>query len=636
MNICFVVKDLYYGGGAYYDCLSRRLAKQGNRVWLISSIPKEADLYLQDGVHFVHVPIWRSAVPLTSLFRWLWRVARVLWRIEAEHGLDVVEFPAHYPEGLVYAYSRRRAAVAIRVHEKKTPVGLGWLWRDPRDAVREALCWLQLARADVILPVSDAVRDTCVRFLRSARRAKNIFTIRPGINTTLFAPTPLPPAPFRALAGKRIILFVGRITEPKGTYSLIEAFKDRIAARFGDTVLVVVGVPEEPDQLRRALEGVDGNVIHLDDVQTADLPAFYSHAYVFVGPSRNEGFGAVFVEALACGAPVISVAKGGPLEIVEHEVTGLLCPDNSPGSIAAALERLLSDRDLRDRMSRSARASVVDRFGMDRVASEVMERYHQAADAAEMARKIMAAIARSILPRRYQPDVYLHNLVVERTGMVVRGGCFAGLTLPAVPGRGDLWAKLLGTYERELAAVVEEAVALGCDTIINAGAAEGYYAVGLARRIPAAVVHAFEMDDGVRCLLGVAAALNDVTDRLAIKGKCEPGDLRDCLSPRGRNLIVCDVEGYESVLLDPARVPRLAQAHILVELHELGHRGIAELLRARFEGTHQIEQIWEEPRSANDYPFRTCYTRLLPERILLNAVNEWRSADQSWLWMRPR
>jgi len=107
------------------------------------------------------------------------------------------------------------------------------------------------------------------------------------------------------------------------------------------------------------------------------LPAFYSHAHVFAAPSRQEGFGAVFVEALACGVPVVSVAKGGPLEIVMPEETGILCPDNSAGSIAQALERLLTDRDLRDRMARAARASVVDRFGLDRLASELMGKYRE-------------------------------------------------------------------------------------------------------------------------------------------------------------------------------------------------------------------------------------------------------------------
>jgi glycosyltransferase involved in cell wall biosynthesis len=192
----------------------------------------------------------------------------------------------------------------------------------------------------------------------------------------LYEPAPLPPDAYRAVKGGRIILFVGRITEAKGTYNLIEAFKTRVAVRFPDTTLVVVGRPEEePDRLRRAIVACNGRAIHLDKVETKDLPAFYSHAYVFVGPSQGEPFGAVFVEALACGLPVISVAVGGPLEIVEPEETGLLCPDNSAGAIAMALERILSNPNLRDRMAQSARASVVERFGIDRVASELIEKY---------------------------------------------------------------------------------------------------------------------------------------------------------------------------------------------------------------------------------------------------------------------
>jgi len=381
MNLAFVVQQGLYpfggGTGVYLDRVTRSLAKQGNRVWLISSTPKSADDYLKDGVHYVHVPIWRSAIPFTSLLRWEWRVARVLREIEAQHGLDVVEFPSYHPEGLVYAFSRRRSAICIRFHEAKSPLELRGLWRDPKNSLREAMCWLQMARADVIMPFSAPMHENCVRFMGSAGHASKIFTIRSGSDMHVFAPAPLPPACYGDLEGKKIILFVGRITAEKGAYNLIEAFQNQIAPRYGATALVLIGQPEEPDRLRRALEGTAGKVVHLEHIDQRELPAFYSHAYVFVGPSRREPFGLVFVEALACGLPVISVAEGGPLEIVEPGKTGLLCPDNSAGSIAQALETLLCDGDLRDRMARSARASVVDRFGIDGVASDMAARYHQ-------------------------------------------------------------------------------------------------------------------------------------------------------------------------------------------------------------------------------------------------------------------
>jgi glycosyltransferase involved in cell wall biosynthesis len=375
MHIAFVVKDMYYGGGAYYDSLSRRLANRGNRVWLISSVQKDADDFRKDGVQFLHAPMWRSAIPFTSLLRWEWRVARLLRDIRDQHGLDLVEFPSYRPEGLVYALKRRRAKVVIRVHEGRRPITLKWLWSDTRDAAREALCWIQMTCADVILPNSAMVHDACLRFLGSPRNARKILTVHPGMDLDFYAPNPVPPAAYQSLDGKPIILFVGRITEAKGTYNLIEAFRDQISQRFRDAVLVLVGVPEDPDRLRRTVQDASGKVIHLDNVPTKDLPAYYSHAYVFVGPSRSEPFGAVFVEALGCGLPVIAVAKGGPLEIVQPEETGLLCPDNSPSSIAQAVERLLADRDLRDHMARQARASVVRRFSIDEVTSRLLETY---------------------------------------------------------------------------------------------------------------------------------------------------------------------------------------------------------------------------------------------------------------------
>ncbi len=380
MNIAFVLHGMYFQGGGtgvYCDKVTRMLARQGHRVWLISSVAREADDYLNDGVRYVQVPIRPSAIPFTSLLRWNWCVARVLRKIEAQHGLDVVEFPSYQPEALVYAFSRRRSAICIRFHEAKSPLELRGLWRDPKDWLRETLCWLQMARADVIMPFSAPMHEKCVRFMGRARHASKVFTIRSGSDLDLFAPVLVPPARYRDLEGKKIILFVGRITEEKGVYNLIDAFQNQIAPRYGATALVMIGRPEEPDRFRRALTGVEGEVVHLEHIEQRELPAFYSHAYVFVGPSRHEPFGLVFVEALACGLPVISVAQGGPLEIVEPGKTGLLCPDNSAEAIARALEALLCDGDLRDRMARSARASVVNRFGIDGVASDMAARYHE-------------------------------------------------------------------------------------------------------------------------------------------------------------------------------------------------------------------------------------------------------------------
>jgi len=195
--------------------------------------------------------------------------------------------------------------------------------------------------------------------------------------------------------------------------------------------------------------------------------------------------------------------------------------------------------------------------------------------------------------------------------------------------------KLLGIYERELHPYIERACALNLSHIINLGAAEGYYAVGMSLRNPGARIIAFESQAQERWGLTERARINGVVNRLGILGKCEPEDLKRVLADAPRPFIVCDVEGYESVLLDPAIVPLLQHSWILVELHEFVEQGITEKVRKRFERTHKISHVWQQERKLADFPFQDFYTRFLPKRYLCWAVSESRPERMSWFWMEP-
>ena len=198
---------------------------------------------------------------------------------------------------------------------------------------------------------------------------------------------------------------------------------------------------------------------------------------------------------------------------------------------------------------------------------------------------------------------YLTALVQRRSELRVIDGPFRGLRY-AGEAHGSMYLpKLLGIYERELNPCVEEACALGLRRIIDVGAAEGYYAAGMALRNPQAEVIAFEMAAEGREQLTATLRLNGLAARVAVRGRCEPADLRAALgTPQTPMLVICDAEGYERELLDPGMIPGLARAWVLVELHEFIHRGIAETLTARFVGTHAVRHIWQEPRTPVDFP----------------------------------
>lgn len=242
---------------------------------------------------------------------------------------------------------------------------------------------------------------------------------------------------------------------------------------------------------------------------------------------------------------------------------------------------------------------------------------------------------KKLVPDRLRPHAYLRSLVAARSGGRIVAGPFRGMRYVRASVGSAYIPKLLGTYERELAAIVSGVVAGSYDRVVDIGAAEGYYAVGLALRMPELIVHAFEMDAEGRALLAEMAELNGVRSRVRTYGKCEASDLRRVLQGSSRPLVVCDVEGYETVLMDMAAIPELRNASILLELHEFVHRGVGDLVRERFERTHSIRHVEQEDRSVAEFPYQSLLTSLLPARYLERAVTEWRPERMSWFWMEP-
>jgi predicted O-methyltransferase YrrM len=249
---------------------------------------------------------------------------------------------------------------------------------------------------------------------------------------------------------------------------------------------------------------------------------------------------------------------------------------------------------------------------------------------------VIATILRAIVPARFRPIRYLENLAYKRGGGRVPQGPFSGMRYIRGSVGSAYVPKLLGIYERELIDYVEQACASRFSLIVDIGAAEGYYAVGMSLRNPNATVIAFEMEERGRRALQEMAALNGVASRIQIRDKCSCADLRAALGYSDRALIICDVEGDEEKLLDPAAVPALARTQLLVETHDFVSRGVTKRLIERFNLTHKVRRIWQEARSQKEMPYRTLVTAVLPRRYLTWAVSEWRPEKMSWLWMEPR
>jgi phosphatidylinositol alpha-1,6-mannosyltransferase len=164
----------------------------------------------------------------------------------------------------------------------------------------------------------------------------------------------------------RVILSVGRWLEKeryKGMDTLITALP-RLLTRWPELQLVAVGDGDDRVWLEELAEknGVNRHVHFLTGLSFEELAACYEACEMFALPSRGEGFGLVYLEAMAHGKPVIGGAHGGAPEVIEDGVTGYLVPHGDPALLATSIETLLSDPVLAQKMGARGRQRVEREF----------------------------------------------------------------------------------------------------------------------------------------------------------------------------------------------------------------------------------------------------------------------------------
>jgi hypothetical protein len=191
-------------------------------------------------------------------------------------------------------------------------------------------------------------------------------------------------------------------------------------------------------------------------------------------------------------------------------------------------------------------------------------------------------------------------------------------------------AKRLGCYELEITEAVEASIDRGYARVVDVGSADGYFAVGLAMRLPEAVVYSFDTDYAARSATRRLATRNGVSGRVLTLGRCTPRRLRGALSIPA--FLLCDCEGYESVLLDPEVVPELRSTAFIVEIHENWAPGVGQKLRHRFVGTHDIQVLLPTDRNPAMYEGLEMFS----EEERRTVLSEHRPLGQSWMFCTPR
>jgi starch synthase len=253
-----------------------------------------------------------------------------------------------------------------------------------------------LESADAVIAVSAGMREDVLRCYPDIDPAR-VTVIHNGIDTDQYSPDRKTDVLERygIDPARPSVVFVGRITRQKGLPYLLRA-----ARRFAPAAQVVLcaGAPDTPeiaaevaaltDELRAERESV---VWIAEMLPKADVVQILSHATVFLCPSVYEPMGIVNLEAMGCEAAVVATATGGIPEVVDDGVTGLLVPieqaqdgtgtpvdaERFVADFADAVNRLLEDPGLAERMGQAGRRRAVEKFSWAQVARRTHDLYQE-------------------------------------------------------------------------------------------------------------------------------------------------------------------------------------------------------------------------------------------------------------------
>ncbi len=294
------------------------------------------------------------------------RLAWTALRLAVRHRFEAIFAGRALPEGIVaWAVARLRGCrVLIYAHGEELT---GW----GRGRKFQAMCFA-LRRADHVLANSDFTRDTLITLI--GVRPDRIVMTYPTVDVDRFRPG----LPFDDLRtsiglapGQRLMLSVGRLQRRKGFDQAVRSLPG-LVRRGIDVHYAIVGIGDDRDHLLGLAHerGVSNRLHLLGHVDPADLPRWYNACDLFLMPNRDiagdtEGFGLVFMEANACGKPVIAGRAGGTGSAVEDGLNGLRVDGEDVHAVEDAIAGMLQQPEVARRMGAAGRHRTASRFTSD-------------------------------------------------------------------------------------------------------------------------------------------------------------------------------------------------------------------------------------------------------------------------------
>lgn len=250
---------------------------------------------------------------------------------------------------------------------------------------------LIIKKADAIIAISNYLKD----YSRKINKKATIVVISNGVNIENFS-REYSYGELSELAdrlgvkpGERVIISVSRLVPKNGIDILIKAFailtynlqRPSEALREGGkpitSHLVLVGDGEQKNELVTLTKelGVSDKVIFAGSISHAELPKYLKISDVFVRPSRSEGLGSAFLEAMAAGVPVIATRVGGITDFLKNKETGVFAEVDNPADLAEKMGSVLNNKELAEKLIKNSIDLVTEKYSWDTVAERFRELY---------------------------------------------------------------------------------------------------------------------------------------------------------------------------------------------------------------------------------------------------------------------
>jgi glycogen(starch) synthase len=391
MKVCFLsreypIETAWGGIGTYTHNISQALAEQGHEVHVISMSPRAKRTYLDGSVlvrRLYHRKRIRGAFPDRILYSF--KVWRHVLKLIKEEGIDILEFPDYYSEGL-FLSTQSPIPLVVRCHTPTFLTSSFSGWRGLPRAIDD-----RLAGILELIVIESATKVTCcskaLSYLIAKRCRIDLSTIEiipNGIDTSAF--DRVHSSGFRkALCIPNedpVILFLGMMNKLKGM-ELVTDLVPRILQDFPNVFFVFVGKAEmRPGhyerKIKRALASSQKRrVIFAGPLYgTYKIRAIKESDFLIV-PSLFENFPYVCLEAMACSKPVVASRVGGIPEIVEDGKSGLTFNPTSISDFENCVARLLQDEDERLAMGRNARRILESKFTSEVTAKMTVQVYEE-------------------------------------------------------------------------------------------------------------------------------------------------------------------------------------------------------------------------------------------------------------------